>query len=135
MNQPIAVTESGMMLPAATKLKSRYSRIETPPIASVDTVGVRNLGWIFENDFGIALYAAIASVVRAVGRIVVWVEAAADESTIRVSSLVNTKPKPCAPKTALPRTVMTSLELSGLARPIPLSPTPAKATVETDTKA
>src|SRR5665213_2054496 len=118
MNQPIAVTESGMMLPAATKLNSKYSRIETPPIASVDTVGVRNFGWIFEKDFGIDRYAAIASVVRAVGRIVVCVEAAADDSTISVSSFENTRPTPCEPNTAPPRTVMTSLELSGLARPI-----------------
>ena len=40
-------------------------------MAMVDTVGVRNRGWIFANDFGIALYAAMDRVVRAVGRIVV----------------------------------------------------------------
>ena len=55
------------------------------PITIVDTVGVRNRGWIFANDFGIALYAAIDSVVRAVGRIVVWVDAAAEDSTISSS--------------------------------------------------
>jgi hypothetical protein len=41
-------------------------------------VGVRNFGWMRANLAGIALYTAIESAVRAVGRIVVWVDADAD---------------------------------------------------------
>ena len=45
-----------------------------------------------------ALYTAIDSVVRAVGRIVVCVDAAAELSTISSSSLVRKLPKPEVPK-------------------------------------
>jgi hypothetical protein len=42
---------------------------------------------------GIALERAIESVVRAVGRIVVWVEAAAEESTAMIRILSSGEPK------------------------------------------
>jgi hypothetical protein len=32
-----------------------YKMIEMTPITMVDTVGVRYLGWILENDVGMAL--------------------------------------------------------------------------------
>ena len=62
---------------------------------------------------------------RAVGRIVVWVDAAAELSTIRISSRARKVPKPEVPNTAWPSTDITSLELSGLPRPMPVVPMPA----------
>ncbi|HUY48996.1 MAG TPA: hypothetical protein VMV92_25300 [Streptosporangiaceae bacterium] len=94
------------------------------PITSVDTVGVRFLGWILANAPGIALQAAIDRVVRAVGRIVVWVEAAAELSTIRISSRDRNVPTPEVPKMAPPVTDSTSNWCAGLVRPTPLLPTP-----------
>ncbi len=44
----------------------------------VDQVGVRYRGWMRAKRVGMALYAAIDRAVRAVGRIVVWVEADAE---------------------------------------------------------
>ena len=55
-----------------------YSTMEMPPMARVDVVGVRKRRWILAKEAGMALNTAIDSVVRAVGRIVVWVEAAAE---------------------------------------------------------
>src|ERR1035438_5279415 len=103
------------------------------PITMVDTVGVRYLGCIFENEAGRALKAAIDRVVRAVGRIVVWVDAAAELSTIRISRRVRNVPNPPPPKIAPPRTESTSLVLAGLFRPIPFAPIPANATTATIT--
>ena len=57
-------------------------------------------------DFGIAPQRAIDSVVRAVGRIVVWVEAEADVSTQIVSSLYSGDPS-----TPWPSGLSTSLAL------------------------
>ena len=73
--------------------------------------------------------------VRAVGRIVVWVEAAAEDSTISSSSWVRNEPKPEEPKTAPPRTDSTSPALSGLPRPMPLVPMPANDCAEKITSA
>src|SRR5580658_7431090 len=101
--------------------------IEMMPITIVETVGVRYLGWILANDFGMALYVAIDSVVRAVGKIVVWVEAEAEVSTIRISRRAKNVPMPLPPKTALPRTDRSSNWWAGLARPIPFVPGPANA--------
>src|SRR5438445_10857948 len=91
----------------------------------VDTVGVRYRGCIFAKTFGIARYAAIESVVRAVGRIVVWVDAAAEDSTISSSRWVRNEPKPDVPKTRLPWTDSTSPALSRLPRPLPVVLIPA----------
>src|SRR4030088_326735 len=107
-----------------------YRAMEMAPITSVDTVGVRFLGWILVNDAGSALYAAIDRVVRAVGRIVVWVEAAAELSTIRISSRDRNVPNPEVPKMAPPVTDSTSNWFAGLDRPIPLLPAPANASIE-----
>ena len=46
-----------------------------------------NRGWTRPNAWGIASQRAIDSVVRAVGRIVVWVDADAEVSTQMISSL------------------------------------------------
>ncbi len=68
--------------------------------------------------------------VRAVGRMVVWVEAAAELSTISSSSRDRTVPKPPLPKIAPPRTDSTSPPWAWLDSPIPFVPTPANATTE-----
>src|SRR5215469_2332957 len=107
-----------------------YKAIERAPITRVDTVGVRYLGWILANDSGSAPYAAIDSVVRAVGKIVVCVEAAAELSTIRISSRDNTVPSPELPKIAPPVTDSTSNWWAGFISPTPLSPMPANAWTE-----
>ena len=65
------------------------------------------------------------SVVRAVGRIVVCVDAAAEVSTINSSSLTMTAPIPEVPKTEAPNELSTSPELAGLESPMPVEPMPA----------
>jgi hypothetical protein len=65
------------------------------------------------------------SVVRAVGRIVVWVDAAAEVSTMRTSSLERNSPIPLPPKTASPRMESTSPVLALLPSPMPEVPMPA----------
>ena len=57
------------------------------------------------NTFGIAPHRAIDSVVRAVGRIVVCVDADADVSTAMISSLSHGEPN-----TFVPSTLSTSFE-------------------------
>ena len=73
----------------------------------VDTCGVRKRGWMRPSDSGIAPARAIDSDVRAVGRIVVCVEAAAEVSTAMISSLSSGEPK-----TAVPSTLKMSSEWS-----------------------
>src|ERR1700728_2937763 len=107
-----------------------YRAIEMMPITMGETVGVRYRGGIRENAAGMALYVAIDRVVRAVGRIVVWVEAEAEVSTIRISSRDRKVPRPPPPKMAPPRTDSTSNWLLGLLRPTPCDPIPAKACTE-----
>ncbi len=91
---------------------------------TVDQVGVRCRGWIRLKPAGIAWNTAMDKVVRAVGRMVVRVDAAAELRTIRMRSLVSPAPMTLEPKTAWPSTDSTSPALSGLPRPIPLSPMP-----------
>src|SRR5689334_10328795 len=98
------------------------------PIAQVENVGVWYRGCTSPKTLGSALYAAIDSVVRAVGRIVVWVDAAADERIARNSSLA-----PQLPRDDSPMPVSGSSMVSGLVRPMPLSPTPANACAATVT--
>src|ERR1051326_7201072 len=105
------------------------------PMAIVDTVGVRERGWIFANDFGIARYTAIDSVVRAVGRIVVWVEAAAEDSTMSSSRWVRKDPNPELPNTRLPWIDSTSPAFAKLPRPLPVVLMPAKDCMEKMTSA
>src|ERR1700745_4128410 len=109
--------------------------METAPITTVDTVGVMNRGWTFANDAGSALYAAIDSVVRAVGRIVVWVDAAAEDSTMSSSRWGRNDPKPEVPKTSLPGTVWPSPAFATLPRPLPVVLIPAKDCMEMMTRA
>src|SRR3954447_26013660 len=71
---------------------------EIAPIVSVETPGVRWRGWIRPKAFGIAPNLAIESVVRAVGRIVVCVDADADVSTAMMSSLSKGEPKTLSPR-------------------------------------
>ena len=67
----------------------------------------------------------IDSVVRALGRTVVWAVAAVDVSTIRISSQLINVPSADVPKTAVPRTDSTSFWWAGLPRPTPWVPIPA----------
>src|SRR5216683_4701926 len=104
--------------------------IEMPPMAIVDTVGVRYRGCIFAKTAGIALYTAIDRVVRAVGRIVVWVDAAAEESTISSSRWVRNEPQAELPKTLLPWIDSTSPAFATLPRPLPVVLIPANDCME-----
>src|SRR5436305_6212696 len=81
--------------------------IERPPINRVENVGVRKRGWTRPNADGIAFHRAIDRVVRAVARIVVWVDADADVSTVMITSLSSGEPN-----TPWPRALSTSLELA-----------------------
>src|ERR1017187_4469205 len=99
--------------------------IDTAPMVIVDTVGVRNLRWILAKADGIDLYTAIDSVVRAVGRMVVWVDAAAELNTMSSNRWLRKLPKPDEPKMEPPRTESTSPWWAGLPRPTPLVPRPA----------
>ena len=86
-------------MPRATSAKAKSVPIETSspsklrgsspeinaaatPVNRVVMCGVRNFGCTLANDAGSAWYAAIDSVVRAVGRIVVCVEADADDDVV-----------------------------------------------------
>src|SRR5436190_842619 len=60
---------------------------DTAPIVRVETLGERKRGWMLPNALGIAPQRAIERVVRAVGRIVVWVDAEAEVSTAMIKSL------------------------------------------------
>src|SRR5215471_254301 len=104
-------------------------------MAMVDTVGVRYRGWIFAKTEGIALYTAIDRVVRAVGRIVVCVEAAAEDSTMSSSRWVRNDPKPEWPNTASPWIDSTSPAFARLPRPLPLVEIPANDCIEKITSA
>src|SRR5919204_984346 len=96
--KPSAVTESPRTF-WLSWLTRMYQTIETAPIEIVDTVGVLNLGLTVPNVLGIAPQRAIDRVVRAVGRIVVCVDAAAEVSTAMISSLSSGEPKTCEPRT------------------------------------
>src|SRR5215469_15965558 len=98
--------------------------MDRAPIVIVETVGVRNLGLILANASGSALYTAIDSVVLAVGRIVVCVEAAAELRIIKNSNLATKAPNPVVPNTEPPSTDSTSNVWAGFWRPIPFVPMP-----------
>ena len=102
-----------------------YSTIETAPMVTVEVVGVRNFLWILANRLGMALKTAIDSVVRAVGRMVVCVEAAAELNTIRSRRWVRKFPRPDDPKMEDPSTESTSPAWFGFSSPIPVVPMPA----------
>ena len=94
-------------------------------MASVDVVGVRKRRWILPKASGMALNTAMDSVVRAVGRMVVCVEAAAELSTMSRSRWDRKLPSPDVPKIDDPRMDRTSPTLLAFERPIPLVPMPA----------
>src|SRR5215468_2166769 len=104
--KPIAVTESPRTF-WLSSLTAMYQTIETAPIEIVDTVGVWKRGFTVPKVLGIAPQRAIDRLVRAVGRIVVWVEAAAELSTAMMRILSSGEPK-----TLLPSTLSTSSALS-----------------------
>src|SRR3954453_3669431 len=108
--------------------------METTPIAMVETVGVRYFGGMLANDVGMALYAAMDSEVRAVGRIVVWVDADADVRIDAESRSRAILPSPESPNRAGPMAAKTSSALSGFPRPTPVVPTPANATAAVETR-
>ena len=93
---------------ALTSVRPTYQTIEIAPIASVEKSGVRNRGWIRPNILGHRLRRGPSrAIVRAVGRIVVCVEADADVRTAMIRSLSSREPS-----TALPSGASTSSELS-----------------------
>ena len=77
------------------------------PKNHVALAGDRNLGWMRPNHPGAARWAAIESSLRAAGRIVVCVDAAADESTAMIRNLSNGELS-----TRLPVALSTSSEFS-----------------------
>jgi hypothetical protein len=82
-----------------------YHSTDRAPIVIVAMSGVWKRGWIRPNTEGKAPWRAIEKLVRAVGRIVVCVEADAELSTAMISSLSSGEPSTaCArppPKTSL----------------------------------
>ena len=96
---------------------------------------MRYFGWIRAKRPGMALNAAIDRLVRAVGRMVVCVDAEAEVSTQIASRLTMIQPTAPPPKTSWPIAANTSSALSTLPSPMPLSLTPAKAIVATETSA
>ena len=104
--KPIAVTESPSTF-WLSSLTAMYQTIETTPIEIVDTVGVWKRGLTSPKTLGSAPQRAIDRLVRAVGRIVVCVDAAAEVSTAMIRSLSSGEPK-----TWLPSTLSTSSALS-----------------------
>src|SRR5436190_9927766 len=99
-----------MVSPSTSWLGLNASRaivqtIDNPPISSVEKVGVRKRGWTRPKADGIDFHRAIDSVVRAVGRIVVCVEAEAEVSTAMIISLSSGEPN-----TLVPSAFRTSLE-------------------------
>jgi hypothetical protein len=81
--------------------------IDTPPIARVEKLGVWKRGWTRANAFGSAPQLAIEIVVRAVGRIVVWVDAEAEVSTEKSRNFCRMP----EPNTRVPSGLSTSFEL------------------------
>ena len=63
------------------------------PIQIVALVGVWNVGWTLAHIAGMAPFAPIESAVRAVGRIVVWVDAAAEVRTAMIRILSSGEPR------------------------------------------
>ena len=77
-----------------------YQTTDSTPITIVEMWGVWKRSWTRAKVVGIALRAAIASEVRAVGRIVVCVDAAADVSTAMIRILSSGVPNTSAPEAA-----------------------------------
>jgi hypothetical protein len=82
-----------------TIVSPTYQTIDRTPMRIVDTCGVRKRGCTWPSDSGIAPARAIDRLVRAVGRIVVWVDAAAEVSTAMMRILSSGEPNTCVPST------------------------------------
>jgi len=87
------------------------------------------------KDLRTALCTAIESTVRAVGRMVVWVEAAAEDSTMSNKRWSRIDANVECPNIAGPRIESTSLAWLVLPRPMPWVPIPAKDCTEKMTRA
>ncbi len=72
---------------------------------------------------------------RAVGRIVVWVDAEAEVRTVILRKNTMTAPTTPPPNTTEPIPAKTSSALSGLPIPMPVEPTPATETAAIETMA
>src|SRR3954471_17437263 len=94
--KPIAVTESPRTF-WLTRLTPMNQTIDAAPMTIVDVVGVLKRGLTVPNVLGIAPQRAIDSDVRAVGRIVVCVEAAAELRTAMIRILSSGEPNTCVP--------------------------------------
>src|ERR1700730_12234712 len=66
-----------------------YQTMEKIPKNQVALAGDRNLGWTSPNHRGAARCAAMESSLRAAGRMVVCVDAAADDNTAMMRNLSN----------------------------------------------
>src|ERR1700677_3974615 len=84
--KPTASTESLSTLLGEMMSMITNQIVETAPNTLVETSGGFCLGCTLPKTFGIPPQRAIESDVRAVGRIVVWVDADADVSTVMISS-------------------------------------------------
>jgi hypothetical protein len=120
-----AVTESASTLPPETKFIATYMTADATEKAMVENHGVRYRGGTRPRMAGSALWNDIDSVVRAVGRMVVCVVAAAEESTMSRSSRDSTSPTAPLPNTAPPMGESTSVTLLEFPRPMPDEPKPA----------
>src|SRR6478736_714937 len=107
-----------------TSVSPTYHTIDRPPIHHVAVSGVWCCWWICARPRGNAFERAMDRAVREVGRIVVWVDAAADESTAMITIL----PSRLEPNTEFARIPSTS-PVSSLAR----SAGPAYAIAAVDT--
>src|SRR3954453_13318780 len=96
--KPIAVTESPRTF-WLTRLTPMNQTIDAAPMTIVDVVGVLKRGLTVPNVLGIAPQRAIDSDVRAVGRIVVCVDAAAELRTAMMRILSHGVPNTCVPST------------------------------------
>src|ERR671934_590960 len=94
--KPMADTESPSTFWLSWLTRMNHTT-ETAPMTMVDTVGVWKRELTRPNGSGIARQRAIDSVVRAVGRIVVCVEAAAELSTAMMRILSSGDPKTWEP--------------------------------------
>src|SRR5581483_7689973 len=100
-------------------ISTSHHTLDAIPNHQVDHVGVRYLGWILARAFGAARCAAIESTVRAVGRMVVCVEAMAEDRIASIITLLHVPP-------SIPVSTSSGLSFRNLG---PLNAVAAKATI------
>src|ERR1700704_1455142 len=122
MARPTAVIDAPSTL-SLRIWRAAYQTIEKTPKNQVALAGDRNFGWTCPNQRGAARCAAIESSLRAAGRMVVCVDAAADDSTAMMRSLSNGEDR-----TRLPVALRTSSECA-LRKPGPWTACAAIATI------